>query len=255
MAPSLASEWVKDASLAPNVFKTEITEMLNLCKLICLDITLTTRESNHKAQDNYSQKNRIAKLWGNFEAAGENAAHSRDCEKVTILITTEIVDRIEEVVEICVGNLLHQVRVIELGFNDNSTELNRGEKAENSGGDKEIQRDDSGSKSTSDSTGKLSPVASTAGEDAERRVVEKIASFNEPCFGNDYGGEPNTDNESGSRILWVMVSRRFHKTVMGIKLLDMKIVMKVREKKLNSTRAEIDNMGHDGKGKRWEWSE
>ncbi|KAK8985341.1 hypothetical protein V6N11_068604 [Hibiscus sabdariffa] len=204
MAPSLASEWVKDASLAPNVFKTEITEMLNLCKLICLDITLTTRESNHKAQDNYSQKN---------------------------------------------------VRVIELGFNDNSTELNRGEKAENSGGDKEIQRDDSGSKSTSDSTGKLSPVASTAGEDAERRVVEKIASFNEPCFGNDYGGEPNTDNESGSRILWVMVSRRFHKTVMGIKLLDMKIVMKVREKKLNSTRAEIDNMGHDGKGKRWEWSE
>ncbi|KAK9045239.1 hypothetical protein V6N11_059126 [Hibiscus sabdariffa] len=116
-------------------------------------------------------------------------------------------------------------------------ELKCGEKIENPKGDKGNQRDNKDSKSTSDSTRKLLPDDSSTREDAERRVVKKDASFNVQCFGNDYGGEPNTDNEQGigwgRLILWVMVSRRFHKTIMGIKLLNMKIVEKIRKMKLN----------------------
>ncbi|KAK8681832.1 hypothetical protein V6N13_054233 [Hibiscus sabdariffa] len=143
---------------------------------------------------------RLADLWGNFEAVGENAAHTRDCEKVTILITTEISNRIEEVVEICVGDMLHPVRVIELGFNDNSVELNRGKNMVKPGENKEKQRVNSDSESTSDPSEKMASTVSPNGEGSERRSVEKDGSFNEPCFGNDYGEKLNTNNEAGSRL-------------------------------------------------------
>ncbi|KAL4375969.1 hypothetical protein GQ457_02G030320 [Hibiscus cannabinus] len=66
---------------------------------------------------------RVAELWGSFEALGENAFRSKNCEKVTILITTNQVERIDEIVEIEVGNLIFKVRVMELGFSDESPEL------------------------------------------------------------------------------------------------------------------------------------
>ncbi|KAK8661589.1 hypothetical protein V6N13_091187 [Hibiscus sabdariffa] len=109
---------------------------------------------------------RLSKLWGNFEAPGENTAHMRDCEKVTILITTHIgiADIIEEVVDIYVRQMLHHVRVIELGFNDTSMEFNCGENSVNPRGDKDEQRDVSVSESTSDSSDKLTPIVSLIGE-------------------------------------------------------------------------------------------
>ncbi|KAK8658939.1 hypothetical protein V6N13_029158 [Hibiscus sabdariffa] len=66
---------------------------------------------------------RVAELWGTFEALGENAFHSKDCEKMTILITTRQAIKIDEVVEVEVGNLLYEVKVVEIGFSDNSLEL------------------------------------------------------------------------------------------------------------------------------------
>ncbi|KAK8557124.1 hypothetical protein V6N13_035228 [Hibiscus sabdariffa] len=66
---------------------------------------------------------RLANLWGNFEALGENADHVLDCEKVSILITTNHAKRIEEVVEIELGNMVYEIGVFELGFSDSSKEI------------------------------------------------------------------------------------------------------------------------------------
>ncbi|KAL4313414.1 hypothetical protein GQ457_01G015920 [Hibiscus cannabinus] len=65
---------------------------------------------------------RLAKLWGKFEALGENAKHVIDCEKVPILVTTTKESRISEVVEIEVGNLCYVVRVEEMGFTDKNSQ-------------------------------------------------------------------------------------------------------------------------------------
>ncbi|KAL4333900.1 hypothetical protein GQ457_07G006780 [Hibiscus cannabinus] len=61
---------------------------------------------------------RLAELWETFEALGENAFRSIDCEKVTLLVTTSITTRINETVEIGVGSLVHIVSVVERGFTD-----------------------------------------------------------------------------------------------------------------------------------------
>ncbi|KAK8643957.1 hypothetical protein V6N13_013234 [Hibiscus sabdariffa] len=64
--------------------------------------------------------NKIAGLWGTFEAMGVNANHSRDCEKVTVLISTKQVKKIDEVIEMEVGDKIFEVGVVELGFSDDS---------------------------------------------------------------------------------------------------------------------------------------
>ncbi|KAK8582679.1 hypothetical protein V6N13_069451 [Hibiscus sabdariffa] len=63
---------------------------------------------------------KIAKLWGSFDAMGVNANHSRDCEKVTVLISTDQVKEIEEVFEIEVGDKIFEIGVVELGFSDDT---------------------------------------------------------------------------------------------------------------------------------------
>ncbi|KAL4310802.1 hypothetical protein GQ457_01G033160 [Hibiscus cannabinus] len=65
----------------------------------------------------------VAELWGSFEAFGENLQHRLDCEKVTILISTKQVKRIDEVVELEVGNFLYEIRVVEQGFRDSTSDL------------------------------------------------------------------------------------------------------------------------------------
>ncbi|KAK8712285.1 hypothetical protein V6N13_147525 [Hibiscus sabdariffa] len=52
---------------------------------------------------------------------GVNANHSRDCEKVTVLISTDQDNKIEEVVEIEVGDKIFEIGVVELGFLDDTT--------------------------------------------------------------------------------------------------------------------------------------
>ncbi|KAL4339722.1 hypothetical protein GQ457_08G036010 [Hibiscus cannabinus] len=61
---------------------------------------------------------RLVETWGKVEALGENANHVLDCEKVTILITTSHANRIEELIDVEIGNLVHEVHVCEIGFKD-----------------------------------------------------------------------------------------------------------------------------------------
>ncbi|KAK8696846.1 hypothetical protein V6N13_001970 [Hibiscus sabdariffa] len=58
---------------------------------------------------------------GEFEAMGVNVNHSHDCEKVTVLITTSKVGRIEEVIELEAGKNIFLVNVRELGFSDGAS--------------------------------------------------------------------------------------------------------------------------------------
>ncbi|KAK8716138.1 hypothetical protein V6N13_043456 [Hibiscus sabdariffa] len=81
---------------------------------------------------------RLAELWGTFEALGENANCVKDCEKVIVLISTQNVQKIEEMVEIEVGDRIHLVRVLETGFSDNSN-IMRKESAEGKGRTGSIQ--------------------------------------------------------------------------------------------------------------------
>ncbi|KAK8615660.1 hypothetical protein V6N13_017243 [Hibiscus sabdariffa] len=66
---------------------------------------------------------RIAELWGTFEASGENINHTKDCEKVTVLISTDYERRIEELVQVEVGEIIYRVRVLEIGFSDDSKKV------------------------------------------------------------------------------------------------------------------------------------
>ncbi|KAK8709220.1 hypothetical protein V6N13_060245 [Hibiscus sabdariffa] len=58
---------------------------------------------------------------GVFEALAENAKRSLDCEKATVLISTNQVKRIEEVIEVEIGDRVFQVGVEEIGFNDGTS--------------------------------------------------------------------------------------------------------------------------------------
>ncbi|KAK8686510.1 hypothetical protein V6N13_125534 [Hibiscus sabdariffa] len=61
---------------------------------------------------------RMAEIWRRLEALGENVNHVLDCEKVSILITTNHANIIEELIEVEIGNLVHEVHVWEIGFKD-----------------------------------------------------------------------------------------------------------------------------------------
>ncbi|KAK8680150.1 hypothetical protein V6N13_109103 [Hibiscus sabdariffa] len=49
---------------------------------------------------NHGTIKRVVELWGSFEALGENANQFKDCEMVSVLITTNHERRIDEIVEI-----------------------------------------------------------------------------------------------------------------------------------------------------------
>ncbi|KAK8617717.1 hypothetical protein V6N13_080624 [Hibiscus sabdariffa] len=64
---------------------------------------------------------RLAQLWGDFEAFGENLNCSVDCEKMKVFISTKQDQKIWDVVELEVGSLVCNVRIVEVGFMDNSS--------------------------------------------------------------------------------------------------------------------------------------
>ncbi|KAL4342458.1 hypothetical protein GQ457_08G019930 [Hibiscus cannabinus] len=64
---------------------------------------------------------RIADCWGAVKALGVNANHTHDCEKVTVLISTKYVPRIEKVIEVEIGEKMFPVYVREVGFSDGTS--------------------------------------------------------------------------------------------------------------------------------------
>ncbi|KAL4346807.1 hypothetical protein GQ457_17G025350 [Hibiscus cannabinus] len=65
---------------------------------------------------------RIAAIWGNFEAWGENAHRILNSEKTTILITTDYSRRIDETVVVEIGSETHEINILELGFKDDTVD-------------------------------------------------------------------------------------------------------------------------------------
>ncbi|KAK8676685.1 hypothetical protein V6N13_142255 [Hibiscus sabdariffa] len=82
---------------------------------------ITGHVENEELWKNGESLKKIVEIWGKVEALGVNANHTHDCEKATILITTRHVRRIEEMVELEVGENIFSVYVRELGFTDGTT--------------------------------------------------------------------------------------------------------------------------------------
>ncbi|KAK8576180.1 hypothetical protein V6N13_090657 [Hibiscus sabdariffa] len=61
---------------------------------------------------------RIAELWGEFEACGENVNRRIDSEKTTFFITTNHPEKIDEKIIVDVGSESHVIHILELGFKD-----------------------------------------------------------------------------------------------------------------------------------------
>ncbi|KAK8576932.1 hypothetical protein V6N13_121931 [Hibiscus sabdariffa] len=62
----------------------------------------------------------IAALWGSFESLGVNANHIIDCEKVTVLIKTMEARKINECIELEIGDKTFMISISEIGFSDDS---------------------------------------------------------------------------------------------------------------------------------------
>ncbi|KAK8621904.1 hypothetical protein V6N13_097532 [Hibiscus sabdariffa] len=115
--------------------------------------------------------------WGEFEAFGENLDCSLDCENMKILITTQQVQNICEVVKLEVGSMIYEVCVSEIGFSDPSSNYSLSENIE--------RRRKSESSSSSEGNRCNSPIESVdrhaqSGEEelnatiiGNRRILEK----------------------------------------------------------------------------------
>ncbi|KAK8677032.1 hypothetical protein V6N13_142588 [Hibiscus sabdariffa] len=64
---------------------------------------------------------KIAGLWGTFEGLGANAKHNLNCEKVSVLIATNVAKWIDEIVEVETGDKVFQVGIREVGSNDGTS--------------------------------------------------------------------------------------------------------------------------------------
>ncbi|KAK8703997.1 hypothetical protein V6N13_047633 [Hibiscus sabdariffa] len=63
---------------------------------------------------NFQTFKRIAECWGSLVALGENLNQIQGCEKMVLLISTSQLKKIEEVMEIEVGNEVYLVCVFEV---------------------------------------------------------------------------------------------------------------------------------------------
>ncbi|KAK8714198.1 hypothetical protein V6N13_149392 [Hibiscus sabdariffa] len=146
---------------------------------------------------------KIAGLWGTFEGIGANLKHNLDCERVSVLIATKTQRKIEEVIEVEIGDIMFQVSVREVGFNDgtsyplcnNGTKYMSESSDESTGGSKS----DSGKRGDQESSDRSRPSLE---EEAfqlrckERDSINKGYRDEETIMGQNkdselMGGEPN----------------------------------------------------------------
>ncbi|KAK8675766.1 hypothetical protein V6N13_033829 [Hibiscus sabdariffa] len=69
---------------------------------------------------NYTTLERVARLWGTLEAYGENVKYTLNCEKDSLLVTTNQVKKIEELIQVQIGSMNYIISVVESGFWDNT---------------------------------------------------------------------------------------------------------------------------------------
>ncbi|KAK8692701.1 hypothetical protein V6N13_070308 [Hibiscus sabdariffa] len=133
---------------------------------------------------------KIAGLWGNFEALGVNANHSRDCEKARVRISTSQLSKIEEVIKLDVGDKIFNVGVVEIGFSDQSDSLldKKWMDANDKGVD--IYESESVSDSKSEQGDKV------AVEEDRSRSWTEVEAFNVMCAEKDHNNCLNREKEN-----------------------------------------------------------
>ncbi|KAK8633865.1 hypothetical protein V6N13_014700 [Hibiscus sabdariffa] len=119
-------------------------------------------------------KKKVTGQWGKFEALGENANMKLDCERVSVLIGTSYEKKIEETVELEVGDEVYMVRASELGFKDVSQ--NKIQATE-----KEEGRPD---RQTKDSSSEASSADRTVEVNSQSHREKKEDALNAAAFGN-----------------------------------------------------------------------
>ncbi|KAK8655652.1 hypothetical protein V6N13_108224 [Hibiscus sabdariffa] len=127
---------------------------------------------------------RIVDSLGVVEAFGENVNRRLDCEKVTVLILTDHAKRIDETIEIKIGNFTHEVSVVELGFKDISVDGV-------SWANKPVQQPKPKMESSSESSSEQDSGSLTM-EDEHSFELEKEA-FNDLFIGKDYSAIKGQD--------------------------------------------------------------
>ncbi|KAK8699945.1 hypothetical protein V6N13_018353 [Hibiscus sabdariffa] len=156
---------------------------------------------------------RLIQNWGEFEAFGENLDCSLDCEKMKILITTQQVQKICEVVELEVGSMIYEVRVSEIGFSDPSSNCKETIRKEKGLLSENIEKR-SKSESTSSSEGNRcnSPI-----ESVDRHTQSGEEELNAAVIGNRrYLGKGDSDMGKGRSLGECdLVGVNFEKNVEG----------------------------------------
>ncbi|KAK8554965.1 hypothetical protein V6N13_103699 [Hibiscus sabdariffa] len=140
---------------------------------------------------------RLAELWGSLEALGENANHTMDCEKVSVLITTSVDSKIFETVEIEVGNHSFLVRVEEKGLVDCSAQCPVGYKLK-----KSLEKPKHVNESTTASPTRSTFSASSSKEcpwmEVEDDAINAVLAdkeFSNSCFMENCTGNPLGEEE------------------------------------------------------------
>ncbi|KAK8662186.1 hypothetical protein V6N13_091773 [Hibiscus sabdariffa] len=131
---------------------------------------------------NHETIKKVAEQWGEFEALGENANMLLDCERVSVLITTSYEKKIEETVELEVGDEVYMVRASELRFKDVSQvkiqEIGKGE------GSSDRQTKDSSSEATS--ANRTEEVNSQSHREEKEEALNAVVLGNSKNNDNSY---------------------------------------------------------------------
>ncbi|KAK8578498.1 hypothetical protein V6N13_100335 [Hibiscus sabdariffa] len=136
---------------------------------------------------NYTTLERVAKLWGTLEAYGENVKHTLNCEKVSLLVTTNQVKKIE----VQVGSMNYIISVVESGFCDIS-----GKTLPLKNTSKDSGIGDQGLESQLDCSSEESEKSSPIMPNSSERIIDDIY-----CFGNDCNDVEDISNAELARQL------------------------------------------------------
>ncbi|KAK8549919.1 hypothetical protein V6N13_055480 [Hibiscus sabdariffa] len=123
---------------------------------------------------------RLVEVCGEFEAFGENLDFCLDCEKTKVLITTNLPQKINVVVDLEVGNMVYEVRINEVGFSDIVGRQHELSKTKVDNGSKQNNTESMMSSSSESSRSKVH-----AGDEVGRSQ-ENDKALNVACFGNHY---------------------------------------------------------------------
>ncbi|KAK8684828.1 hypothetical protein V6N13_040844 [Hibiscus sabdariffa] len=144
---------------------------------------------------NYMTFKRIAECWGSLVALGENINQSQGCEKMSLLIQTNQLKKIEDIIGIEVGNEVYEARIYELYIIKVSTSSLKsclGEKD-----DRKIVSETG--ESSSESTTMSAQIEKTVSSGDNPIGIDE--ALNVVCMGKSFHDYESTQNKDKSRSL------------------------------------------------------